>query len=335
MVSLICVNEKFDKTWPFAADHWKKRWEQQGETVFIRDTYDNKLLSQLAIDHNNIDRLVSLNVPVSKECSKYFADVKEAFILAQDNSFEETFKKDWEDQGTLFYKQNNVGFWGPSVAEFAMALTFAGLRRIPQMHHNIIASKDEWNYSPEVGLPSKRGHQFGDDTNFTNGTVCGKNIGIVGAGNIATRYASCMSHLGANVKMWDPFATDPCFHRSGAKKVWHMEQLLDDIDIFVPMVPLIESTKGLISKEYIKRLPQGTLVIMVTRAKICDCDTLYKRVINQELSLAADVFDIEPLPLDHPLLNLNNVVHTPHNAGRTKDANFAYADAIIEQFKPM
>lgn len=59
---------------------------------------------------------------------------------------------------------------------------------------------------------------------------------------------------------------------------------------------------------------------LATRAGICDMGALRRRVLADELSLAADVFDIEPLPLDDPLLGRHNVVHTPHNAGRTKES---------------
>ena len=53
-----------------------------------------------------------------------------------------------------------------------------------------------------------------------------------------------------------------------------------------------------------------------------------------ELSLAADVWDVEPLPLDDPLLGRHNVVHTPHNAGRTIDANELWTEKLVVQFKP-
>ena len=61
---------------------------------------------------------------------------------------------------------------------------------------------------------------------------------------------------------------------------------------------------------------------------------LYRRVLNDELALAADVWDAEPVPLDSPLLGRHNVVHTPHNAGRTIDANRARADDAIARFRP-
>jgi len=50
--------------------------------------------------------------------------------------------------------------------------------------------------------------------------------------------------------------------------------------------------------------------------------------------MAADVFDVEPVPLDSSLLGRHNVVHTPHNAGRTIDANRTRADDAIARFRP-
>ena len=54
-----------------------------------------------------------------------------------------------------------------------------------------------------------------------------------------------------------------------------------------------------------------------------------------QLNLAADVWDTEPLPLDDPLLGRVNVVHTPHIAGRTRDANERCAEALAVQFLPL
>ena len=97
---------------------------------------------------------------------------------------------------------------------------------------------------------------------------------------------------------------------------------------------LLESTRGIVTAEHINALPKGCLVVLATRAGICDMEAVRKRVLADELSLAADVWDVEPLPLDDPLLGRHNVVHTPHNAGRTIDANQAWAEKLVVQFKP-
>ena len=165
--------------------------------------------------------------------------------------------------------------------------------------------------------------------------MAGKRVRVVGAGNIASRYASFVNFLGADVAAWDPFAPEPCFHRAGARREHFLTKLVQDAEIFVPMVPLTDKTRGLVTAAHIESLPNGCLVVLVTRAGICDVPALRRRVLNDELALAADVFDIEPLPLGDPLLGRHNVVHTPHNAGRTMHANHAYARMLVEQFSPI
>ena len=176
---------------------------------------------------------------------------------------------------------------------------------------------------------------YGDDPRFTNGTVAGKRVRIVGAGNIASRYASFTHMLGADVAAWDPFASEPSFHRAGARKEWHLDRLVRDAEIFAPMLPLTDATRGIVTAAHIRALPSGCLVVLATRALICDMPALRARVLADELALAADVFDIEPLPPDDPLLGRHNVVHTPHNAGRTRHANTQWARALFEQFEPV
>ncbi len=173
--------------------------------------------------------------------------------------------------------------------------------------------------------------QLSDDLRFTSGTIAGKRVRILGAGNIASRYASFVSTLGADVAAWDPYAAEPAFHRAGARREWLLDRLPLDAEIFVPMVPLTDSTRGLVTAELIRSLPNGTLVVLATRARICDTAELRRRVVAGELSLAADVHDVEPLPADDPLLGLDHVVLSPHLAGRTLDSGYRWSLALGEQ----
>jgi len=339
MSSLIVVHPNFDAVWPFAADHFHTLWAAQGSVEFMRlEPSDKRRLREVVPNPERFQRLVCLSVPTTLECLKAFAALEEATFQGSYGSHlsDEATKGYLQQAGIKLYHQPTEGFWGQSVSEYGLALTLCGLRRIPQLHHEILTSLEPWNYNPPggVGRPGARGHQFGDDPNFTSGTIAGKRVRIVGAGNIASRYASFVYMLGADVAAWDPFASEPCFHRAGARKEWHLDQLVKDAEIFVPMVPLTESTRGVVKAEHINALPKGCLVVLVTRARICDVDTIRKRVLVDEISLAADVWDIEPLPLDDPLLGRHNVVHSPHNAGRTIDANKAWAEKLAVQFRP-
>jgi len=247
MRSVIVTHPTFDGVWPFSADHFHHIWQSQGPVEFIRlEDHDNRRLGEIVTNPSEVERLVALHVPVTVECLKPFTHLKEAVI---DNRWEQPLSKQCTDflatSQVKLYRHPSEGFWGQSVSEYGLALTLCGLRRIPQLHHEILTSLAPWEYDPvgKNGRPGARGQQFGDDPAFTNGTIAGKRVRIVGAGNIASRYASFVHMLGADVAAWDPYASDPNFHRSGSRKEWHLDQLVKDAEIFVPMVPLTDSTK--------------------------------------------------------------------------------------------
>jgi phosphoglycerate dehydrogenase-like enzyme len=121
---------------------------------------------------------------------------------------------------------------------------------------------------------------------------------------------------------------------AGARREVRFDSLFHEADIFAPMVPLTDETRGLVKRAHLLALPRSSLVVLVTRAAVCDMTTLRERVLADELALAADLWDVEPLPLDDPLLGRHNVVHTPHIAGRTRDANLAWAENLAAQFDP-
>ncbi len=341
MKSAILVHPIFDRIWPWAADQAHRRWQAQGPVEFKRVGDDETrpagaLLSAPA----QIERLVLLGVPLTAACADALSRLKEIVWARDGYNFpaveSEAALTALAARGVRVIRHTSEGFWGQSVSEFGLALTLAALRRIPQTHHDILQSLTPWTYEPpgRLGRPGVRGQQYGDDSRFTNGTLEGKRVRVVGAGNIASRYASFCHFMGADVAAWDPFAAEPAFHRAGTRREHFLDRLVRDAEIFAPMVPLTDKTRGLVTAAHIDALPRGTLVVLVTRAGICDMPALRRRVLADELALAADVFDIEPLPLNDPLLGRANVVHTPHNAGRTRQANERWADVLIDQFAP-
>ena len=334
MKSAIVVHPRFDAVWPWAADHAYALWQKEGDVAFHRVApADTRPVHQILDSPERIERLIALDAPLTAACLDAMPNLRE---VARTNASEDIAAEKLAARCIRRITHLSEGFWGQSVSEFGLALTLCGLRRIPQTHHEMITSLEPWKYDPsgEMGTPGGRGQQYGDDPRFTAGTVEGKRVRIVGAGNIASRYASFVHMLGADVATWDPFASEPCFHRAGSRREFHLNKLVEDAEIFAPMIPLTDKTRGLVTKAHIDSLPTGCLVVLITRAAICDVAALRRRVLADELSLAADVFDIEPLPLNDPLLGRPNVVHTPHNAGRTKDANERWAEALLVQFTP-
>ena len=339
MRSVICVNERFDAAWPFAADYWHERWRRQGVCEFYRTGDPEARAPQLVPDPASVQRLALLGLPAAAQDLEPFSALEECFhpryLLT--NWWGDSTTDGIEAaiaRGVSFIPHRLDVYWGQSVAEYGLGLTLAALRRTPQTYTAMQRGHETWKYSPKVGRPGQRGEQYGDDSRFTSGTLAGKRVRVVGAGNIGARFASFCAAVGADVAIWDPYAPDATFAVAGARRCFHLSELVRDSEIFVPMVPLTDNTRGLVTAELIDALPHGSLVVQVTRAAVCDTDALYRRVLNDELALAADVFAEEPVPLDSPLLGRHNVVHTPHNAGRTRDANHAWVDDQLARFKP-
>lgn len=342
MHAAILVHPRFDGIWPWAADHARAVWSAGATVDFIRVAAgETRPAGELLPSGAAVERLLVLGVPLTAACVARWPRLREIAWsndgLGWDEPARQPALEALASRGVRVLRHPSEGFWGQSVSEFGFALTLAGLRRIPQLHRAMLADPSVWRYDPPdgIGVPGQRGQQYGDDPRFTSGTLAGKRVRIVGAGNIASRYASFCHGFGADVAAWDPFAAETAFHRSGARREHFLERLVREAEIFAPMVPLTEKTRGLVTAAHVDALPRGTLVVLVTRAGICDMAAVRRRVLAGELALAADVFDVEPLPPGDPLLGHPNVVHTPHYAGRTRHANERWADALLEQFQPL
>lgn len=339
--SMIVASPGFEAHWPFVVDELARCLARHGTTEVVRTPPNSTApLGEIVALPGPVTRLVCLDIPVDDKCLDGFENLREAvFLCAYGGTYLSVDQQDaLRARGVRLIEHTSEGFWGQSVAEFALGLTLGALRQIPQNYHALCVNDGEaWaRYQPERNQgPGMLGAQYSDDSRFTNGTLAGKRVRVVGAGNIGSRFAHFAHALGADVAMWDPVAPEPAFHRSGARRVWHLSELVEDAQIFAPMMPLLPATREIVPAEQIRRLPDGCLVVLVTRAGIVDMRALRTRVLADELALAADVFDVEPLPAEDPLLRRANVVHTPHLAGRTRDANFQWVGDLVRQFAPV
>ena len=339
MRSVICVHERFDRMWPFAADYWHRRWQENGGCELFRTEEPDARMPGLVPDPASVQRLAVLGLPGDEQDLEPFSALEECYFN-RGLRLSAAGIEAAEARGVRFIPHRHDLYWGQSVAEYGLGLTICALRRIPQRYTEMMAGHETWRFVPEVGRPGQPGAQMCDDTRFTSGTIAGKRVRVAGLGNIGGRYASWCGAMGAEVAAWDPFAAQAAFTLARATRRYELIDLVRDAQIFAPMLPPTEQTYHIITAELIDALPRGCLVVQVTRAFICDLDALYRRVLNDELALAADVFSTgrgrrtgEPVPLDSPLLGRHNVVHTPHIAGRTVDANHAWVEDIITRFK--
>lgn len=339
MYSGIIIKKEFYSTWSWVPDYMIDIWKRDGEVeVLFKGQNDCEDIFENA---DKITRVACFGYSPTLEFMNSLPILKE--IAIDRRSFlSDEISKEIQRRNISLVQHKSEGFWKESVAECALGLTICGLRRIPQLYNRMLdndktiwnyKSESPWNSDPINPAAQARCGQYCDDFNFTGGTIAGKRIRIVGAGNIGSHYAKAVSCLGAEVKIYDPYAPDPSILTTGAKREVFFERLVEDAEIFAPMVPLNDKTRGLVTADLINTLPKGCLVVLITRANICDMKAVRKRVLADEIALVADVMDIEPLPDNDPLYGRDNVIITPHIAGRTYYANMRYAEMLAEQFE--
>jgi phosphoglycerate dehydrogenase-like enzyme len=93
--------------------------------------------------------------------------------------------------------------------------------------------------------------------------------------------------------------------------------LLPEAEIVIVVVPLTDGTRGLVDDTFLSALPDDALVVNVARGPVADTEALVRHASSGRIRLALDVTDPEPLPADHPLWSLPNVLVSPHIGGAT------------------
>ena len=150
--------------------------------------------------------------------------------------------------------------------------------------------------------------------------MSGKIVGLVGIGHIGRRVAGLARAFGMTVLAFDPYLTEDEIAYRGAESMT-MNELLERSDFVSLHCPRDDSTLRMMGAKAFARMKKGAVFISTARGGIHDEAALVDALQRKHLSGAGiDVWDIEPPPLDHPLLKQENVVATYHTAGVTPEA---------------
>lgn len=171
-----------------------------------------------------------------------------------------------------------------------------------------------------------------DRTAFMGNDVDGRTIGIVGLGNVGSRVAGlCRGLFGMQVIACDPYLDEATMAARGAAKVT-LEELLKRADFVSINCPLDQGTRGMIgAKQFALMLPHAYF-ITTARGFIHDERALAEALRTKAIAGAGiDVWDKEPPPADHPLLQFDNVIASPHTAGVTRQARANMGKIAAEQ----
>jgi len=182
------------------------------------------------------------------------------------------------------------------VADHTIALAVAALRQIKETDQQ--TRKGDW----KITLPRPV-------SSFSNLNFC-----IVGFGRIAREVAQRAIGLSFKVKAYDPFVNQAIIMAAGVEPL-SLDQLLEDADILSLHLPLNSGTAHFINKVSLKRMKPGSLIVNTSRGGLIDSSALAEALAKKELwGAALDVFEEEPLPLNHILYQIPGVLLSSHVA---------------------
>ncbi len=195
------------------------------------------------------------------------------------------------------------------VTELTIGLMIGSMRRIPQSDRSL--RQGEW--------PLVLGR-----------VLRGKTLGILGLGKVGSEVARIALALGMKVIAWGPTLTQ---ERAEKARVTYMslEEVLKNADVISVHLKLSDQSKGLLNENRLRLMKQSAYLVNTARGAIVDEKALAELLKEKAIAGAAlDVFVEEPLPSNSPLLQLDNVVLSPH-LGWPTDAGFqSFAENAVE-----
>lgn len=244
----------------------------------------------------NAEAIMGLGIPVDEAFLKKAPKLKIVSLtsVGYDNCDVEAMTK----RGVLL--TNTPDILTETTADLAFALLMATARRITEGSEMI--RRGDWKGSVTEEI-------FGTD-------IHGKRLGILGLGRIGEAIAR-RGHFGFGMKI--------SYHSRHEKKDLNfkadyrsLDELLKESDFVVVTIPLSKETKGLLGSREFGLMKKEAIFINIARGPIVDEKALIEVLRDRKIRAAGlDVFDKEPLPMNSPLLELKNVVLTPHIGSAT------------------
>jgi phosphoglycerate dehydrogenase-like enzyme len=198
---------------------------------------------------------------------------------------------------------------GHGTVDLTWGLILALARRIPEQERAL--REGRWQVALGVGLE-------------------GKTLGVLGLGNLGGRVARVGAAFGMRVVAWSPNLTEARAAEVGAARV-DKAALMAEADVLTLHVVLSDRSRGIVGAEDIARMKRSALLVNTSRGPLIDQAALIAALREGRIAGAGlDVYDQEPLPPDHPILQAPNTVLTPHLGYVTEENYRAFFAGAVE-----
>ncbi len=285
--------------------NYKNKLEDQGHQ-FI--SYDNRVEDENEIIERtkDADIIIITNLPLSKNIINSCPCLKMISV-----AFTGVDHIDLEA-----CKQNNItvcnssGYANQGVAELTFGLIISLLRKMKKCDQAVRKGK------------TRKG--------LIGNELAGKTMGIIGTGEIGLKVAQIAKAFSCNLLGYDKVEKDT--GKEIGIKYMELEQLLKESDIVSLHVPLTSETESMISEKHFSLMKNNSIFINTARGPIVDSKALADALKNNKIAAAGvDVFEMEPpIPEEHPLLNVPNIILAPHVAFATEEAFLKRAKIVFE-----
>ncbi len=213
-----------------------------------------------------------------------------------------------------------------SVAEQVMAMVLALAKKVISSDAAVRAGN--WNYRSTVSLSQ----------------LTAKKLLLLGFGRIGREVAQRAAAFGMHVLVFDPFVETAVVRDAGCEPVSDWKELLPEVDVLSLHLPAMPETMGLVGTDELSAMKPTGILINAARGGLVDEDALFDALSGRMADGGAglDCFAVEPPPDDLALLNLPNVVFSPHSAALSAEATRAMGmvaaqnvvDGLHEQIDP-
>ena len=200
-------------------------------------------------------------------------------------------------------------YYAQSVAEGVIAYMLYALRKLSHYEEELRAG--QWNWDPQTeGLLDKK-------------------VGLISLGTISTKLIPMLKCFTNNIKVYSTHSNE-CVASNLGFTYASLEEIFQTCDIVSVHTAKNDETYHMIQKKHFELMQEGTLFVNTARGAVVDEEAMIEALREGKIRALLDVYEKEPLPLDSPLRELNNVILFPHTAGPTYDRRERITLALID-----
>ncbi len=174
--------------------------------------------------------------------------------------------------------------------------------------------------------------RYGRASNAGSFLLAGKNVGIIGLGNVGRALLKLLSPFAASISVYDPWLPDNYLRELGCRPV-SLSRLLSDSKVIFILAGATSENRAMLGEKGFSLIESGSILILASRASLVDFDAMTRRLKKGDIRAAIDVFPEEPYGKESTLRKLDNVILSAHRAGGIDEAYKLMGEMVTDDLE--